>query len=137
MAHPNKPLVRRGSTGGNALLTCTKTCRTLDKRGWILLHAGQQTDRPALREPLAARTIRGRELPTGAVLGIARLTGCHQHPAGSPPCAEFSQPGAWHLELSDVQALALPIPARGQLGPWRPTEDLVDQVLQQLPAFRP
>ncbi|MYS37199.1 hypothetical protein K388_07438 [Streptomyces sp. KhCrAH-43] len=106
-------------------------------RGWLLLHAGQQTDRPALREPLVARTIRGRELPTGAVIGIARLAGCHQDPASAPPCTPFAQPGAWHLELSDVQALALPIPARGQLGPWRPTEDLLDQVLQQLPHLRP
>jgi hypothetical protein len=106
-------------------------------RGWLLLHTSQQIDRPALRVPLVARTIRGRELPTGAVIGVARLTGCHQDPDGSPPCTEFAQPGAWHLEVSDVQALALPIPARGQLGPWRPTEDLVDQVLQQLPHLRP
>ncbi len=106
-------------------------------RGWLLLHTSQQIDRPALRVPLIARTVRGRDLPTGAVIGVARLTGCHQDPDGSPPCTEFAQPGAWHLELGDVQALALPIPARGQLGPWRPTEDLVDQVLQQLPHLRP
>ncbi|MEW2577762.1 hypothetical protein [Streptomyces syringium] len=106
-------------------------------RGWLLLHTSQQIDRPALRAPLIARTVRGRELTTGAVIGVARLTGCHQDPDGSPPCTEWAQPGAWHLEVSDVQALALPIPARGQLGPWRPTEDLVDQVLQQLPHLRP
>ncbi|MEU6885568.1 hypothetical protein ABZ918_10220 [Streptomyces viridosporus] len=106
-------------------------------RGWVLLHAGKAIDRPALRVPLIARTIRGRDLTTGAVIGVARLTGCHQDPDGSPPCTEWAQPGAWHLEVSDVQALALPIPAPGQLGPWRPTEDLVDQVLQQLPGFRP
>ncbi|MGZ2360934.1 ASCH domain-containing protein [Streptomyces sp. 372A] len=106
-------------------------------RSWILLHAGQQTDRLALRDPLVARTIRGRELPTGAVIGIARLTGCHQDPDGSPPCTEWAQTEAWHLELTDVQALALPIPARGQLGPWRPTEDLLNQVLHQLPHLRP
>ncbi|MGA4960246.1 hypothetical protein [Streptomyces lavendulocolor] len=106
-------------------------------RGWLLLHTSQQIDRPALRVPLIARTVRGRELPTGAVIGVARLTGCHQDPDGSPPCTEFAQPGAWHLEISNVQALALPIPARGQLGPWRPTEDLIDQVLQQLPHLRP
>ncbi|MEV5620340.1 hypothetical protein [Streptomyces bacillaris] len=106
-------------------------------RGWLLLHAGQQTDRPALRVPHVARTIRGRDLPTGAVVGVARLAGCHQDPDGTPPCTEWAQPGAWHLELSDVQALPLPVPARGQLGPWKPTEDLVDQVLQQLPGLRP
>ncbi|GAA4658933.1 hypothetical protein GCM10023347_07860 [Streptomyces chumphonensis] len=44
--------------------------------------------------PLIARTIRGRELPTGAVIGVARLTGCHQDPDGSPPCTEWAQPGA-------------------------------------------
>lgn len=106
-------------------------------RGWLLLHAGQAVDRPALHQPLIARTIRGRELMTGAVIGVARLTGCHQDPDGSPPCTPWAQPGRWHLELDDVQELALPIPARGQLGPWKPTEDLVARVLQQLPELRP
>ncbi|AJC62011.1 hypothetical protein [Streptomyces sp. 769] len=106
-------------------------------RGWMLLHAGQRIDQPALRLPLVARTIRGRDLPTGAVVGVARLTGCHQDPDGSPPCTPWAEPGRWHLELADVQALALPIPARGQLGPWKPTEDLVAQVRQQLPDLRP
>ncbi|MER6393917.1 hypothetical protein ABT236_36395 [Streptomyces sp. NPDC001523] len=106
-------------------------------RGLVLLHAGLQTDRPALRLPHVARTIRGRDLPTGAVIGGARLTGCHQDPDGSPPCTEWAEPGLWHLELTDVQELALPIPARGQLGPWKPTEDLVALVRQQLPDLRP
>ncbi|WP_435609632.1 hypothetical protein [Streptomyces sp. C10-9-1] len=106
-------------------------------RGLVLLHAGLQTDRPALRVPLVARTIRGRDLPTGAVIGVARLTGCHQDPDGTPPCTQWAEPGRWHLELTDVQELALPIPARGQLGPWKPTEDLVAQVRQQLPDLRP
>ncbi|EHM31493.1 MULTISPECIES: hypothetical protein [Streptomyces] len=123
-----------------AILTGAKTIENRPRPwrpGWLLLHASIQIDRRALRLPMVARTIRGRELPTGAVIGVARLTGCHQDPDGSPPCTEFAQPGAWHLELVDVQALALPIPARGQLGPWRPTEDLIDQVLQQLPHLRP
>jgi hypothetical protein len=44
----------------------------------------------------------------------------------------------WHLALvlQDVQELPLPVPAAGQLGPWKPTEDLLDRVFQQLPAFR-
>ncbi|KJY27439.1 hypothetical protein VR46_39105 [Streptomyces sp. NRRL S-444] len=111
--------------------------RAWSLRGWLLLHTSQQIDRPVLRVPLIARTIRGRELTIGAVIGVARLTGCHQDPDGSPPCTPWAQPGLWHLEVSDVQELALPIPARGQLGPWRPTEDLVAQVLQQLPDLRP
>ncbi|WP_409239369.1 hypothetical protein [Streptomyces sp. PA5.6] len=102
-------------------------------RGWLLVHASQQIEWPALRLPHVARAVRHRDLPTGAVIGVARLTGCHQDPDGVPPCTLWAEPGRWHLELTDVQELALPIPARGQLGPWKPTEDLVAQVRQQLP----
>lgn len=105
--------------------------------GWVLLHASQQIERPALRLPLVARTIRGRELVTGAVVGVARITDCHQDAKGSPPCTEWAQTDAWHVVLADVQALALPVPVGGQLGPWRPTPDLLAQVFQQLPDFRP
>ncbi|MFI1621805.1 hypothetical protein ACH4VT_33330 [Streptomyces lydicus] len=106
-------------------------------RGWLLLHAGLQTDRRALRLPLVARAIRGRDLPTGAVIGVARLVGCHQDPNDAPLCGPWSEPDRWHLELADVQELALPIPARGQLGRWKPSDHLVAQVLQQLPGLRP
>ncbi|MEU4181484.1 hypothetical protein [Streptomyces sp. NPDC026589] len=120
-------------TGAKTIENRTRPWRT----SWVLLHASQQIDRPALRFPLVARTIRDRQLLTGAVVGVARITNCHQVPEGSPPCSPWAHVGAWHLELADVQELPLPVPARGQLGPWRPTEDLVDQVLQQLPYLRP
>jgi hypothetical protein len=123
-----------------AILTGAKTIENRPRAwrtGWVLLHAGLETDRPALRLPLVARTIRGRELVTGAVIGVARITDCHQDPDGSPPCTEWAQPGKWHLVLADVQELALPVPVGGQLGPWKPTPDLLAQVFQQLPDFRP
>ncbi|MGR8012261.1 hypothetical protein [Streptomyces sp. A5-4] len=123
-----------------AILTGAKTIENRPRPwrpGWVLLHAGLQTDRPALRLPLVARTIRSRELVTGAVVGVARITDCHQDPDGSPPCTEWAQPEAWHLVLTDVQELALPVPIGGQLGPWKPTPDLLEQVLQQLPDLRP
>lgn len=107
--------------------------------GWILLHAGQQIDRPALRVPLVARTIRGRELLTGAVIGIARLTGCHQDPDGSPPCTEWAQTKEGVAPGAQRRPGARPADpgtrATRALAP--PTEDLVDQALQQLPALRP
>lgn len=53
-------------------------------RSWVLLRSGQQTDTPALRLLLVARTIRGRQLVTGAMVGVARITGCHQDPDGAP-----------------------------------------------------
>ncbi|HBF85892.1 MAG TPA: hypothetical protein DD420_40045 [Streptomyces sp.] len=123
-----------------AILTGAKTIENRPRpwrTGWVLLHAGQQIDKPALRLPLVARTIRDRALVTGAVVGIGRITGCHQDPDAAPPCSPWAHPGAWHLVLVDVQELPLPVPARGQLGPWRPTTDLLGQVFQQLPGFRP
>ncbi|MGK5500480.1 hypothetical protein [Streptomyces sp. URMC 125] len=107
-------------------------------RGWLLLHTGQKVERAPLRDPLVATAIRGRALHTRAIIGVARLTDCHQDAAGAAPCSRWAQPDAHHLVLADVQELALPIPwLHGQLGPWRPPQDLVDQVLLQLPHLSP
>ncbi|MFE5795535.1 hypothetical protein ACFQ8C_23565 [Streptomyces sp. NPDC056503] len=107
-------------------------------RGWLLLHAGQTTERAPQRDPLVATAIRGRDLHRRAVIGIARLTDCHQDPAGTPPCSPWAHADAWHLVLADVHELPLPIPAvRGQLGAWKPTQALVDQVRLQLPQLTP
>ncbi|WP_431331503.1 hypothetical protein ACPZ13_37015 (plasmid) [Streptomyces sp. IPPR8] len=107
------------------------------KPGWVLLHASKAIDQPARRLPLVARTIRDRQLVTGAVLGVARITDCHQDTDRSTPCSEWAHPGAWHLVLDDVQELPLPVPARGQVVPWKPSPDLLRRVFQQLPGFQP
>ncbi|MFF8646517.1 hypothetical protein [Streptomyces sp. NPDC015345] len=52
-------------------------------RGLVLLHAGQATERAPMRDPLVAAAIRGRALHTRAVIGVARLTDCHQDAAGT------------------------------------------------------
>ncbi|MEU9108887.1 hypothetical protein AB0D54_32095 [Streptomyces xanthophaeus] len=107
-------------------------------RGWLLLHAGQATERAPMRDPLVATAIRGRDLHTRTVIGVARLASCHQDTAATAPCSKWAQTDAFHLVLADVQELALPIPwLHGQLGPWRPPQDLVDQVLLQLPHLAP
>ncbi|CAL9676067.1 hypothetical protein [Streptomyces sp. enrichment culture] len=135
----------RGITVQQPYATCILTgAKTIENRprswswrGWMLLHAGQRTDATALHLPLVAHTIRGWELTAGAVIGIARLADCHQDPEGSPPCTRWAHPGAWHLVLTDVQELPLPVPATGQLGPWKPTPELLTRVFEQLPDFRP
>lgn len=104
--------------------------------GWRLLHAGAEKsmDRAALRDPLVARTIRGRELHFSAVLGVARITGSHgSYTDTDGPCSEWAQPGCFHLALDDVHVLPLPVPCRGALGPWRVPLDVFEQVLLQLP----
>ncbi|MFH8753324.1 hypothetical protein ACH4GK_37455 [Streptomyces rimosus] len=106
------------------------------RRGWVLLHTSKTIDEAALRTPRVARTVRGRELVTGAVVGIARIADCHQDPEGQPPCSPWARPGAWHLVLADVTALPLPVPARGQVVPWKPPQTLLERVFQQVPGFR-
>lgn len=107
-------------------------------RGWVLIHAGKKKPAPAvLRVPLVATAIRGRELHLGAVIGIARLTDCHPDQGPEQCTSPWAERGAHHLVLADVQELALPVPATGALPAWKPPPDLVLQVFQQLPAFRP
>ncbi|MFH8797583.1 hypothetical protein [Streptomyces sp. NPDC017941] len=120
--------------------TIANTPQAWSWRGWLLLHASPTIDRTALRHPLVRRTVHGRELLTGAVLGVVRLTDCHQDGDGGLLCSPWALPDAWHLVLADAQELPLPVPApvRGQLtGPWKPTPDLLAQVCQQLPGLRP
>jgi hypothetical protein len=106
-------------------------------RGWVMIHAGQKPKRPALRDPLVATAIRGHELHLGAVIGVARLVDCHRDQGPEKCISSWAQRYAHHLVLADVQELALPVPATGALPAWKPTPDLVAQVFQQLPAFRP
>ncbi|MFE4279731.1 hypothetical protein ACFRSX_34505 [Streptomyces goshikiensis] len=107
-------------------------------RGWVLLHAGKARPEPAvLRDPLVATAIRGRELPLGAVIGVARLTDCHPDRGPERCTSPWAERDVHHLVLADVHELPLPVPATGALPAWKPTQDLVDQVLQQLPNLRP
>ena len=107
-------------------------------RGWILLHAGKKKPEPAvLRDSLIATAIRGRALHLGAVIGIARLTDCHLDRGPERCTSPWAERGTHHLVLEDVQELPLPVPATGALPAWKPRLDLVEQVFQQLPAFRP
>ena len=134
----------RGITIRQPWATCILAGKTPENRsanwpwrGWILLHAGKQMDRPALRDPLVATAIRGRELHLGAVIGVARLTDCHPDQGPERCTSPWAQRNVHHLVLDDVHELPLPVPATGALPAWKPTQDLVDQVLQQLPHLRP
>lgn len=106
-------------------------------RGLLLIHAGKTLERHALGEPLVATAIRGRELHRGAVIGVARLVDCHQDQGPERCGSPWAQRGVHHLVLGDVRELPRPVPATGALGAWRPTQDLVDQVVEQLPDVGP
>lgn len=134
----------RGITIRQPWATCILAGKTPENRpanwpwrGWVLLHAGKARPDPAvLRDPLVATAIRGHELPLGAVIGVARLTDCHLDHGPERCTSPWAQRDVHHLVLADVHELPLPVPATGALPAWKPTQDLVDQVLQQLPHLR-
>lgn len=109
--------------------------KSVENRSWpipagltgttVLLHAGKDIDRAALRDPrvaalpgLPART----DLPTGVITAVGRLAGCHFAKDGC--CAPWGEPEVYHWELAGLQALPEPVAAVGKLGLWRPPADV-------------
>lgn len=94
----------------------------------ILLHASKLDDPHAV-------LCRGRDWPDrrGVILGAATFTGSHEANAKGPLCcAPWGDPDAWHWQLADVQALPTPVPAKGALGFWTPTDAVLDAVHRQI-----
>jgi hypothetical protein len=142
--HPQHGDWIRGLTIRQPWATCILAGKNVENRSkpwawrsWVLLHAGKQTDPPAMRLPIVAHAVRGRQLERSAVIGVARITDCHQDPDPARSCSPWAEPGAHHLVLEDVQELPLPVPADGALGLWKPSPDLLHRVLLQLPHLAP
>jgi hypothetical protein len=94
-------------------------------RGRVLIHAGKTVkgdDFPAQREWIRASGIQiPEDLPTGAIVGEATITGTLTMPewvasvgAGTLPSPWFEGPVG--IQITDAVAYAEPIPAKGQLG---------------------
>lgn len=107
---------------------------------WRVQHAWRRYwDRPLEGRPVHT------DSPTGAVVAVARLVGCHQAEldgCGNPCCRPWGEPWwetgrgvdpAWHLVWANVRKLLRPVPVRGQLPvPWLLPPDLAAKVAAQL-----
>jgi hypothetical protein len=90
----------------------------------ILIHAGAQPDRDA--------RVYGERLDVySAIVAVATLAGCHFDNGNQVCCSYWAQPGLYHWELTDVVALAEPVPASGRLGIWTPSPSLIADALAQ------
>jgi hypothetical protein len=90
----------------------------------VLLHAAAAADRHAV-------LCRGRDWPDvrGAIVATARFVGCHvANPTGVLCCAPWGFPDVYHWELADVRPLTEPVPVKGKLGFWTPTDDVLAAV---------
>lgn len=89
----------------------------------ILIHAGLAVDRQAVLDGiLPGPNVRG------AVIGTCRIIGSH---LDASCCRPWGQPDAWHWELTDVEPLPQPVPARGALGLWDPTGVMLAALRQE------
>jgi hypothetical protein len=107
----------------------------------VALHAGKSVD-------VGARAPAGEDMPVedwplafGAVIGTARIAGCHPvykicNPTGVPAtvCTPWSIWGQAHWLLADVRPLAEPVPCKGALGLWNLPEDVEAAATAQLEA---
>lgn len=92
----------------------------------ILIHAGAQRDRDA--------QVHGDHLDVySAVVAIATITGCHWSDDGQC-CGSWGDAMAYHWTLNDVTALPEPVPAKGALGFWTPSEEIANAALRQNPG---
>ena len=105
-------------------------------RGLLAIHAGKGTQYLTRRE-LA-------EYPTGAIIGVCRVSGCvHVATARANPkhgsgrltpidmekvLAHKHTEGPYGIVLSDVVKLDEPIPCNGMLGLWNVPADIADRI---------
>ena len=90
-------------------------------RGKVLIHAGKtvkDNDFPVQREWVKTCGIQiPDDLPTGAIVGQAVITGVvRDRPGDSPPDSSPWYEGPVGIQLSYPVAYAEPIPSKGQLG---------------------
>lgn len=108
----------------------------------IAIHAGQRYDCDALSFIEKATLVLEDRLDadglvsgrTGAVLGVARITGYVQegqlHPDPALESPWFFGPFGWTLDK--IVTLKDPVPCKGALGLWRLPDDICEKVAAQL-----
>jgi hypothetical protein len=111
-----------------------------DHLGPLLIHQGKGFDPSAAQFPAFAgvapragsRQSRLMDM-TGVILGRVEVTGCHW---GGPGCCSspWAIPGQWHWQLENPVALRTLVAARGKLGLWTPSDDVLVQVRESVPA---
>lgn len=107
-------------------------------RGLLAIHAGKRFDWDAEYPPGEMRKwCAPEDLPLGAIVAVADLTGCHSSsttcgPDGIGLCSPWGRWDAWHWQLSNVRPLADPVPCRGALGLWTVPDEVESAVRAQL-----
>ncbi|MGK5499925.1 hypothetical protein [Streptomyces sp. URMC 125] len=114
--------------------------RPIAYTGLIAVQAAKAPGHAVLRE--APADLPGRDV-RGAVVAVARLTGCHSSTTCGGSCSTWVQlpldpqdRPVWHWQLADVLALHRPVQATGALCLWRPSPELRHRIAAALTEER-
>lgn len=99
----------------------------------IAIHAGKRADRDA-RLPAGCEWPEVPAWRFGAVLAVATVAGHCQPWECDGSCSPWAIRRQDHWALTDVRALAEPVPCSGHLGVWRLPENVEKAVRGQLEA---
>lgn len=95
----------------------------------LLIHAGLTLDKHAVKWFNDSGLNVPDGLVTGSIVAITSLVGvCSttvRDPAVVCRCGLWAAAGQHHWQLGDVEVLPEPIPCRGRLGLWQPSDDIV------------
>jgi ASCH domain len=97
-------------------------------RGLVLLHAGLQHDREAMR---TLKIPAGADLYTGGLVGVANLVDCLRIEAFEATDQQEWAFGPWCLLLRDVRAFSNPVAFPGMLGFF----DVPEEIMKQIPEL--
>ncbi|MFI5752443.1 hypothetical protein ACIBBE_42855 [Streptomyces sp. NPDC051644] len=99
-------------------------------RGILLLHAAKKADEHLVAQVSATHP--DVPMPRQAIVGTARLVGCHRATEdlqGATCCAPWGIPAHWHWEITNVQTLRQPVPYSGALNLWHLDADVLDALV--------
>ncbi|MFF8784733.1 ASCH domain-containing protein [Streptomyces sp. NPDC015125] len=120
--------------------------KTVENRTWpapnkhvgtrILIHAAAMPDRHAVLPDDYVPAGPTGLFPDyrGAILAVATLIGSHFDTGTC--CQPWGMREVYHWQLADIQPLNEPVPAKGRLGFWTPTEEEFDATTVQLEVAR-
>ena len=100
----------------------------------LFIHSGKGWDKN-----LPTRIFGGADAnaPRSAIVAIAQLAYCCDASVGRDrvvcACGEWAAAGQYHWRLADeLTVLASPVPCRGALGLWRPSDDVLNAIRGQV-----
>jgi hypothetical protein len=98
--------------------------RKIGYRGYLWIHAGKQwhSDRFSIEN-----TTDEKHYPLGKIVALANLLDVSQDSS-----SRWAEPNYWHWEIRPVWVAPSPVPALGRLSLWRPTPQVVGDLLAQM-----